>query len=157
MLKIKPSSAFMILVIVSAITLPVMMYQSFNKLTELKEFDRNTVLKDNFIGWIDTCVVTNDSIYISGWAVNPHETAERYKANTYPIIKIGKHLFKVKTTQIYRPDVSKNFSKPGVFDYSGFESKANLRGKKKLLSKEIILVSESKGLLKGGFYECNFT
>lgn len=102
---------------------------------------------------IDSCVIDNKRIVVSGWAA-PLSSSDRYFGKTFIAIKSNDELYKIRTERVDRPDLVRAYKPKGNISASGFIARSRYGLFKGSISKEIYIITEFKGKSYASKYLC---
>lgn len=116
---LKYSTTVLIIGIAASIAIPFLFYKSLNRVINGEPLAANTD-SSGVISNFDDCQVRGSEISVRGWA----SPKDGY-GDVQVFAKINGENLVLRTSQVKRPDVSAYFSKPGMYDKSGFSAGLN--------------------------------
>lgn len=120
------------------------------------DLDIDDITITNVKGNVERCYLNNSSIYAKGWIFATNEYPGIYKGNTYVALNELGTLYKIKTVRENRPDVTTHFkTDKKKYDLSGYSASSNFVFFGLKPSKEIYIITEQDGVIRGMKHECN--
>ena len=116
----------------------------------------NEISFENIKGNVEVCRVGRSSLYVKGWIFATNEYRGVYKGNTYVAANDNGTFYKIKTIREIRPDVTTFFKeKKKKYDLSGYSSSSRFGFFGLRPSKEILIITEHNGVVRGMKHVCN--
>lgn len=144
------ASIFFIAGVVASVIVTIILFFVWNRPDTHYSGKNNLQLKNYSV---DNCVFTNSGVNISGWAFIPEEN---FSLNQVFIMKNDGEVKGLITGLVVRGDVSKAFSKTGLYSKSGFVASRLDKDAISKFKKEIIITSTSKsGTTYAATHTCN--
>jgi hypothetical protein len=148
------SITFCVLFLFSLIS-TIITFIVWNKPEKL-DLDTSNITLSNVKGNVEKCFFDNSSFYVKGWIFATNEYSGIYKGNTY--IALNEHgiLYKIKTVREIRPDVTNYFkANEKKYDLSGYSSASRFGVFGIIPSKEIYVITEYDGVIRGMKHVCS--
>lgn len=122
---------------------------------EKLDYGINDIAIGDVKGNVEICTFDSSSFYVKGWIFATTNYNGVYKGNTYVALNDSGTLYKVKTVREDRPDVTTYFKeKKKKYDLSGYSSSSRFGFFGIEPSREIFIITELEGVIRGMKYAC---